>query len=170
VSEYYACRLPIHFDTPFYISSSQENIEIGWTAPGYNGGCSILGYHLFVMDSNDAEIEVTSMANIDTNLFSYQVDLSATGVMQGVVGEIYRLKVRAYNHAGYVDTNYAYVALASLPSKPVTAPYSDPDITNTETLAVTVDKFTTTSNGGSEITLYEILYDDGIRGDYTSVF
>lgn len=50
VSQYYACRLPVHFETPFYISSSQAHIEVGWTAPGYNGGCSILGYHLFIMD------------------------------------------------------------------------------------------------------------------------
>lgn len=169
VSQYYACRLPVHFDTPFYISSSQSHIEVGWTTPGYNGGCSILGYHLFIMDNSDTEIEVTSMANTDSNLFSFTVDLSLTGVIEGVVGQIYRLKIRAYNQAGHVDSNYAYVALASLPSKPTSTPTSDSGITNTSTLAITIDKFTETSNGGSEITLYEILYDDGMRGDYTTV-
>lgn len=98
------------------------------------------------------------------------VDLTATGVMEGVVGVIYRLKVRAYNQAGYVDSNYAYVALASLPDKPSTTPASDAEVTNTQTLAIIIEKLTATNNGGSEITLYEIQYDDGMRGDYTSVF
>jgi hypothetical protein len=52
---------------------------------------------MYIMDASDAEIEVLSMANHDTNLFSHSVDLSSSGVMEGVVGEIYKLKVRAYN-------------------------------------------------------------------------
>lgn len=36
----------------------------------------------------------------------------------GVVGQIYKFKVRASNYAGTTDTNYISVALASLPQKP----------------------------------------------------
>jgi len=44
----------------------------------------------------------------------------------GVVGRIYKFKIRTYNVVGYVDSNALSVALASLPSKPSTVPVSIP--------------------------------------------
>jgi len=89
----------------------------------------------------------------------------------GVVGQIYKFKVRAYNiNSDFIDTNSLSVALAALPSKPVGAPVSDPAVTNMQTLKVTFALFTTEAqNGGSEITNYDIQYDDGMRGPFTSV-
>jgi hypothetical protein len=61
------------------------------------------------------------------------------------------------------------VALASLPDKPSIAPTSVASMTNPSTLAVVIDLFTSLNDGGSEITLYDIHYDDGNRGTFTNV-
>lgn len=76
--------------------------------------------------------------------------------MNGVIGRIYKIKVRAINYAGFVETNAISVALASLPSKPSIPPTSNPQITNQNTLGVFIELFTNENNGGSEIFNYEI--------------
>ena len=89
----------------------------------------------------------------------------------GTEGLIYKFKVRATTYNGdFVDTNALSVALASLPSKPKNGPESIAEITDTKTLGIRFDLFDSTLNGGSEITLYELQYDDGNRGEFTSVF
>ena len=60
--------------------------------------------------------EITSMSSSDPSLNSHVVDMSLHG---GVVGLVYKFKVRAHNINGdFVDTNALSVALASLPDKP----------------------------------------------------
>ena len=73
-----------------------------------------------------------------------------------MVGLIYKFKVRAENINGdYVDTNALSVALASLPSKPLQGPVSDPSLTNMFQVGVQFDLFSTGEmNGGSEILNY----------------
>jgi hypothetical protein len=87
------------------------------------------------------------------NLNYFVIDMSA-----GTIGLIYEFKVRAENiNDDYVDTNALSVALASLPSKPITPPTSDPLITNMFQLGVYIELFATEElNGGSEILNYEI--------------
>jgi len=48
----------------------------------------------------------------------------------GVLGRIYKFKIEAINNAGSSFSNALSVALASLPDKPSTIPYADPDGTN----------------------------------------
>jgi len=81
--------------------------------------------------------------------------------LSGVVGRIYKIKIRSHNYEGSVDSNSLSVALASLPSKPSNAPTSDPTITNQEKIGVVITLFDSTNNGGSQITNYMIEYDDG---------
>jgi hypothetical protein len=50
--------------------------------------------------------------------------------VSGVVGLIYKIKIRSFNYEGSVDSNSLSIALASLPSKPTSIPVSDPEITN----------------------------------------
>jgi hypothetical protein len=144
-------------------------IEIGWAMPEQEGGCAVLGYKIFMDDGNDSDLttEVTGLDPRSPNINSFVIDLSTAGV----VGLIYKFKVRADNINGdYVDTNALSVALASLPSKPLQGPVSDPSLTNMFQVGVQFDLFSTEEmNGGSEILNYEIQYDDGERGDFTSV-
>lgn len=113
-------------------------------------------------DGNDGALdsEVTAMADRNPNLNSFAIDMTA-----GTVGLIYKFKVRAENiNNDFIDTNALSVALASLPSKPLTPPTSDPSVTNMFTLGVYIDIFTSAENGGSEILNYQIYWDDGARG------
>jgi hypothetical protein len=112
------------------------------------------------------ETLVTGYDSKSPNLASFVIDLSTNGV----VGSIYKFKIRAENFAGTIDTNALSVALASLPDKPESSPLSDPAITNQNTVSVTFELFTSANNGGSEIILYEIQHDDGDRGDFNSVY
>jgi len=66
------------------------------------------------------------LVDSDPSVHVHTVDMSA----DGVVGRIYKFKIRTYNVVGYVDSNALSVALASLPSKPSTVPVSIPSGTN----------------------------------------
>jgi hypothetical protein len=125
ISTFYSCRTATGFATPTYVSSTSATISIAWTKPTYDGGCPVLGYHLFrngghTLDSNteDVTIEVTAMATDNPSVVSFTVDLQA-----GTVGLIYKFRVSTYNFNGdTVYTNSLSVALASLPTKPDTPP------------------------------------------------
>lgn len=47
-------------------------------------------------------------------------------------------------------------------------PYSDPKFTNREQVKIMITTFEFPENGGSQILNYEIEYDDGNNGDFTS--
>jgi hypothetical protein len=128
ISSFYACSPPSRLQTPYYISSSQNTIEIGWQPPLNLGGCPVLGYQIFINNGLDdnVDIEVQSFDSQNPNINQYLIDMSATGV----VGRIYKIKIRSSNYEGTTDSNSLSVALASLPSKPTNIPVSDPEITN----------------------------------------
>ena len=88
----------------------------------------------------------------------------------GVIGRIYRFKVRATNYAGYTDSSSISVALASLPDKPSTTPTSNDSITDESRIGITIETFDETNNGGSPILIYNIQTDDGNRGAFTDIF
>jgi hypothetical protein len=171
ISTFYACRNPSGLATPLYVSSDRtaKTIRISWTFPGENGGCTILGFRIFRNDgtpnNDNLNIEVTSLANNDPSLHVHTIDMS-TG---GVIGNIYKFKIRTHNIVGYVDSNALSVALASLPSKPSTVPTSIPSGTNQYQLKAQIETFTSVNDGGSPILNYEIQYDDGLRGAYKSI-
>ena len=107
------------------------------------------------------------MSDDQPDINQFEIDLSA----EGTLGLIYKFKVRATTYNGdYVDTNSLFVALASLPSQPSVAPWSIAEITDTKTLGIRFALLDSSLNGGSEITLYEVQYDDGDRGEFQSVF
>lgn len=56
------------------------------------------------------------------------------------------------------------MALASLPQKSSVPPKSEASLTSPTTLAVVIELYSESNDGGSAITLYEIQLDDGKRG------
>jgi len=76
--------------------------------------------------SNSLTTEVTSLVKNDPSILIHTIDLT----VDGVIGNIYKFKIRAINIMGTVDSNAISVALASLPSKPLTVPVSIPSGTN----------------------------------------
>ena len=103
-----------------------KTITIAWNAPQDNGGCRILGYEIFMNDgtpdSTVLSTQVIAMANNNPSILTYTIDLSITGV----VGYIYKFKIRALNIVGSVDSSAVSVALASLPAQPTQVPVSIP--------------------------------------------
>lgn len=154
ISTYYACSPPNRLETPFYISSSKTAIEIGWSTPLNLGGCPVLGYQIFINNgiNDNVDIEVTAFDSENPNLHQHIIDMSTVGV----VGQIYKIKIRASNYEGTTDSNSLSVALASLPSKPLNTPVSDSEVTNQVRIGVIIEIYDSTNNGGSEITNYEI--------------
>ncbi len=105
------------------------------------------------------------MNSTDPGLLSYAVDLSALAN----VGDIYRFEITAETVAGLSARSPTIAAaVASLPSKPPSAPSAD--YTRVESgLLVSYSSLDSSSslNGGSAITLYEVQYDDGLGGALT---
>jgi len=66
------------------------------------------------------------MSNSDPSILTQTIDLSSTGV----VGNVYKFKVRALNVVGSSDSSALSVALASLPSKPPNVPTAVASMTN----------------------------------------
>ena len=83
---------------------------------------------------------------------SHTIDISA----DGIVGLIYRIKVRALNAAGFTDSSSLSVALASLPLKPDTPPESVLSITDESRIGIEIETFDDVNNGGSPILIYDI--------------
>jgi hypothetical protein len=74
----------------------------------------------------DVVIPVPGLDSANPNVNIFIINLSTNGV----IGLIYKIKVRALNYEGSTDSNSLSVALASLPSQPLIPPTSDPNLTN----------------------------------------
>ena len=99
--------------------------------------------------------QITTMVSNDPSLQSHNINLGALTPV-GVLGRIYKFKIEAINNAGSSFSNALSVALASLPDKPSTIPYADPDGTNQYQLKILIDTFTSANNGGTPILNYQI--------------
>ena len=167
---FYSCQVPVDLATPTYDSSDQvtKQIEVDWATPESNGGCPIVGYELYRNDgeNDDLTIKIEDLDSTNPSLSSHVIDLSA----DGVIGRIYRFKVRATNYAGYTDSSSISIALASLPEKPATPPTSNVDITDESRIGITIETSDDTNNGGSPILIYNIQYDDGNRGAFSDIY
>jgi hypothetical protein len=92
------------------------------------------------------------MVNTNPSISSHTIDLFT----DGVVGTIYKFKIRAINSAGYLDSSSLSVALSSLPEKPGVPPISDDSITDQTRLGIDITAFDSTNNGGTPILIYNI--------------
>ena len=174
-ASYYACVPPPLVAAPQYVASDAEalTITVEWQLPRDNGGCAVLGYRLYrtagssdAFDESEPATAVATLSAVDPGLTQHTVDLSAAGI----VGDMYKFKIEAYNAAGATDSSALSVALASLPSQPPAMPYTEPTVTGPDQLGLRVDPIAAPLDGGSSILQYEVQYDDGARGPYKSVF
>lgn len=62
----------------------------------------------------------------------------------------------------------SFIELASIPFKPIDTPISDSSVTNDTTIKVTWAS-PAPDNGGSPIISYELVMDDGMSGEFTSL-
>jgi len=116
-----ACSLPPNWSKPTIVSNTLASVTIGWNEPQSNGGCPITSYAVFIDDgANCAFVE----ANVDNDIsFRNQPSLSQAVITRNVdqlssIGLVFRVKVRAFNPAGYVDSPITGVLLAIVPQAP----------------------------------------------------
>mmetsp|Transcript_23478 Transcript_23478/g.36174 ORF Transcript_23478/g.36174 Transcript_23478/m.36174 type:complete len:142 (-) Transcript_23478:1480-1905(-) len=79
--------------------------------------------------------------------------------------------IETYNQAGTTQSSSLSVVLASLPGTPSSSPATVASITGTSQLGLEISAFSTDAEtGGTPILQYDIQYDDGAKGSYTSVY
>lgn len=165
------CSLPSKWSKPILISNTQASVRIGWNEPQDNGGCPITSYAVFVDDGNNGNFVE---ANVDNDIMVRdQPSLSQLTITRNVdqpasVGKIFRVKVRAFNPAGYVDSIIIGIRLAVVPVQP-SAPTKV--IAGSDQSKITIDLSAydlTTNSGGCTIQTLEVQMDDGRGGIYQS--
>ena len=57
-SVFVVCLTPTHIDSPYFISADQTSITMGWTKPGYLGGCPLLTYKLHMREPGEQHFSV----------------------------------------------------------------------------------------------------------------
>lgn len=116
------CSLPARWSKPQWISNTKTQIKIAWNEPSDNGGCHIQSYAVFIDDGSgngqfveanvDNDISVRNQPSMSQATITRNVDQAAS------LGKVFRIKVRAFNPAGYVDSPILGVRLAVVPSQP----------------------------------------------------
>ena len=125
-SSIYACESPKTWIKPTKLSTSKSSISIAWDEPSDNGGCRIEGYSVHIDDG----VEGTFIeANADNdNTVRLRPSLSTLTVTRldtvNKLGNTYRLKVKAYNSVGQLESPELGVVLASLPLAPPAMTYT----------------------------------------------
>jgi len=87
----------------------------------------VIGYRIFMNDGLDGDLttEVHGLNNYAPEIQSYVISMATS-----VIGRTYKFKVIAENYSGTISSSALTVAFASLPSKPLNPPISNPNITD----------------------------------------
>ena len=126
IATYYACMEPESTLAPLLIGSSKTSLSIQWHEPQSNG-CPVTGFEVFRNSGvGDAiSISVDSLFTVNApSLRMYEIG----GLVN--TGNKYRIKVRAFNNAGFSDSAALSAVLAAVPDAPLSGPQSDASITN----------------------------------------
>ena len=88
-----------------------------------------------------------------------------TRVVSTRIGNVFRVKVRAFNAAGYIDSPILGVILAGLPLQPPAPLKLDAGCSQSQ-ITINISNYPISSNGGCDILSYNIQMDDGLGGMY----
>lgn len=91
-----------------------------------------------------------------------------TDIPSGLLGQPIQLKMQVWNRGGYHNTSYEalVVEIADIPETPALAPVSVKDFTDSTRIKATYDE---PYSGGSVLTNYEIVIDDGLGGGFVTI-
>lgn len=156
IATFTPCSLPTGWVKPSKVSTTTSTISISWSEPTSNGGCPITGYAVFIDDgANGAFVEANS--DIDTSVRGQPSlsTLTITRIPTGMIGSTFRVKVLAYNAAGYLESPTLGVILASLPLQPPT-PTKVAAGSSSSQITIDISAFPSASNGGCSILSYNI--------------
>jgi hypothetical protein len=90
------CLAPTHIDSPYFISSTETSLTMGWTKPEYTGGCPILSYALLMQEPSATEFtEIDSVTISDKPYLTSHTVSSLTEI-----GDFYKFKIQVINEIG----------------------------------------------------------------------
>lgn len=158
----YACLRPSGLEAPRITSTTRTSIGVAWNEPQANG-CPLIGFTLLRNTGAEDPLTVSvdpltlqTGASLREHLITGLTAASAT----------YKIKIRAHNHAGDVDSPPTVVVLAAVPDTPAGAPSSAAAITDGTRIGVVYEPLAASENGGSDVLSYELQMDDGGGGPY----
>ncbi len=144
------------------VSRSKSAITFSWEPPTDKGGLELTGYKVYVAEGSNAYLEVsTAPTRLNPTLLTH----TQAGLTAGVA---YKFKVSAYNPIGEgLQTDHLYVIAADMPQAPVNPP-TVLELTQTS-ITIRIDPIQGPADGGSSVTGYIVMIDDGLGGDFTQV-
>lgn len=148
-------------------------MELAWSAPADDGGCTLTGYAILAGDEDVATAGGVTYAEVHSTGVRGDPTMSAFSVTElpatASAGSNLRFRLMAFNEGGFsvTSTQSLRVVLASVPDQPTTPALRDSAATSPTMIRVTYGA--PASDGGSPITNYEVQMDDGIGGGFHTV-
>ncbi len=161
---------PSNFNTPSYIKSTTTSLTLSWIPPLNNGGCSIIGYEIYMNNADGTAPSIrVDQANTQNlpNLNQYTITTGLTNL-----NSTYMIMIRALTAVGNINSGVLSFVLSGIPIQPSLSPTRN-DLINTSksSIIINVNPFTTSAEtGGSPIVSYELQRDDGMGGAYVSLY
>lgn len=171
IASFYACTAPSDFLSPVLVQSTNSTIQIEWTAPLDDGGCSLTGYAVFRDDGSSGSVitEVNSSNDAAVRGNPSLSGMTITSFPSGSEGSAFRVKVTAFNNGGrQADSGIQTFILASVPVTPTDAPVKDSTVTSSSVIKVSYGT-TPPFNGNSPILTYSLEMDDGLGGSFSII-
>ena len=109
------CLPPASLVTPFYLSSTTQSINLGWSAPLFDGGCPIYSYQLWRNNGDGT----TPSIQVDSTIITgkpYLTSYNVTGLTN--TGLPYLFYLVALNEVGSVTSSTVSIILAAVPDTP----------------------------------------------------
>jgi hypothetical protein len=128
---------------------SSTEISISWIAPENDGGCSLIGYAIYVDESDGvfSEVDSSSVRGLPL-LHTYTIDM---GTLGKTAGQTYLIRMGTENSIGEVFSDSVSVLLASIPTEP--SPPLKQVLNSTHARIVMSPP---SSDGGDVITSYQL--------------
>ncbi len=154
----YAAEVPGIPQNLRLVNRSSSQIKVKWDMPPTTGGLPIKGYKVYKAVGSAEYSEVTSApSKTDATIRTYE-DSATTA------GSLYSFKISAVNIMGEsLVTTPLKIYAADLPNKPTNPPTISSFTTSSVTISLTT--LPTANNGGSEITGYVVMIDNGLGDD-----
>jgi hypothetical protein len=121
--------------------------KVAWEAPGSDGGCPLLSYHLWLKEINQAEWAEVDASQINNNTYvrSHTIDMQSF-----TFGDFYQVKISVDNAVGSAESDSTVFLLANLPGQPPKAER----VSDGRTLQVVMSP--PEEDGSSQITGYSL--------------
>ena len=150
---------PLNLDL---VGRTATSISFKWDQPLSNGGIPLVGFNIYMATgSSDYSLLTAAAPYTNPTITSYTASSLTSG-------QSYKFKIGSYNALfSSLQTDYIYVIASDLPEKPVNAP-----IINTvsqSTITLTLTTIPPANNGGSSVTGYIVMMDDGLGGAFTQI-